>query len=120
MRKALAFAVALGLSHGAFAAGISASSNLTITVTGVPIIGFSPNNPTLSCTLAAGTVVSSISVTGGDGGPITLALSGDTTNFALSGTVPPANVIVGPNGTACPVAPATSITDIVTVTATQP
>jgi hypothetical protein len=120
MRKVLAFAIALGLSHGALAAGISTSSNLTITVTGVPIIGFSPNNPMISCTLAAGTVVSAVSITGGDGQPITLALSSDTTDFALSGTAPPANVIVGPNGITCPVAPATSTTDIVTVTATQP
>jgi len=53
-----------------------------------------------------------LSVTGGDGNPITWSISGDTTDFALSGN----NVVVGPNGVA---AADCGKVNIVVVTAAQ-
>jgi len=79
----------------------------------VPLaIVLTPSAPTEACDAAPGTVVSALSVTGGDGNPITWSISGDTTDFALSGN----NVVVGPNGVA---AADCGKVNIVVVTAAQ-
>src|SRR6516225_1461138 len=87
---------------------LSVKGTLTITITAPLNFTFSPPNPSVACLAPAG----------GDNTPITWALAGDTTDFAISG----ANLVVGPNGIAtstCPVAPATTNTVNETVTATQ-
>jgi hypothetical protein len=77
----------------------------------------SPPAPTIICTLPGGAVVAQITTAGGDGNPISLSLTGDTTDFVLSGIAPPANVLVAPTN----ISP-TVCGDVVnvTVTATQP
>lgn len=85
------------------------------------VVVFTPANPSLTCNAPAGAVVSALSVTGGDGNPVTYtATGGDTTDFAVSG----ANVVVGPNGitstgSSCATIAAGGTTDTVTVTASQ-
>lgn len=66
----------------------------TLTVDSDLTIVFTPLNPIVACTAAAGTLVSAVSVTGGDGNAVTLAMSGDTTDFALSGS----NIVVAAGG----------------------
>jgi hypothetical protein len=69
--------------------------------------------PQIACNAPAGTLVMALQTSGGDGNPITYAIAGDTTDFALSGS----NVVVGNNG----IAPANcGKPNAVTVTATQP
>jgi hypothetical protein len=100
------------------AASISVKGTLNITITAPLNITFSPPNPSVACQAPPGTVVTTLVPTGGDNTPITWALAGDTTDFAISGT----NLVVGANGIAgstCPVAPATTSTVNETVTATQ-
>ena len=100
------------------AASITVRGALVITITAPIAITFSPANPSVACQAPPGTVVTTLSATGGDNTPITWSLAGDTTDFAISG----ANLVVGPNGIAastCPVAPATTNTVNETVTATQ-
>jgi hypothetical protein len=100
------------------AASISVKGTLSITVTAPLNITFTPPNPSVACQAAPGTLVTTMSATGGDNTTITWSLAGDTTDFAVSG----ANLVVGPNGIAastCPVAPATTNTVNETVTATQ-
>jgi hypothetical protein len=75
-------------------------------------VTFSPASPTVLCAAAPGTTVSTIGTSGGDGNSITLSISGDTTDFDLSGT----NIVVGPNGITTPDC---GQVDIVTVTGTQ-
>jgi hypothetical protein len=97
---------------------LSVKGTLTITITAPLSITFSPPNPSVACLAPPGTVVTTMSTTGGDNTTITWALAGDTTDFAISGT----SLVVGPNGIAastCPVAPATTNTVNETVTATQ-
>jgi hypothetical protein len=104
------------------AAAVSVSGKLQVIITSVPLLGFNPPNPSVPCSIPAGTPISAVAVTGGNGNPITLGISDPTSSFVLDGTTPPANVIPGPNGlaaAACPAAGAPSITDIVTITATQ-
>ena len=101
------------------AASITVRGALVITITAPIAITFSPANPSVACQAPPGTVVTTLSATGGDNTPITWSLAGgDTTDLAISG----ANLVVGPNGIAgstCPVAPATTTTINETVTATQ-
>jgi hypothetical protein len=90
----------------------SATATLSITVQAPLAIVFTPASPTEACGTAPGTVVSALSVTGGDGNPVTWSISGDTTDFALSGN----NIVVGPNGIAVG---ACGKVNTVAVTATQ-
>ena len=70
--------------------------------------------PSMACNAAPGTFVSAVSVTGGDGNPMTYTASGgDTGDFAISGS----NVVVGANGIA---AAHCGQTMNVTVSASQP
>jgi hypothetical protein len=80
-------------------------------------VSFNPPAPSIACEAAPGSVVSSLVPSGGNGSPITYSpLSGDTADFRLSSTSPPANVIVGPSG----ITPANCGTTMsVSVTATQ-
>jgi hypothetical protein len=71
----------------------SATATLSITVQAPLAVVFTPSSPTVACSTAAGTVVSALSVTGGDGNPVAWSISGDTTDFALNSS----NVVVGPN-----------------------
>jgi hypothetical protein len=82
---------------------------------------FSPAYPVFSCASLppAGTVVSKITTIGGHNTPVTLTLSGDTTDFVLSTTTVPANLTVAPTGISSSHCPAGAV-DTVTVTATQP
>ena len=72
----------------------SATATLFVTIQVPLAIVFTPSAPIEACDTAPGTLVSALSVTGGDGNPITWSISGDTTDFALSGN----NVVVGANG----------------------
>ena len=73
----------------------STTATLSITVKPPLAIVFSPSSPTEPCGAAPGTVVSALSVTGGDGNPVTWSVSGGT-DFAVSGS----NVVVSPSGIA--------------------
>jgi hypothetical protein len=104
-------------SQGQALAG-SVTSTLQITVQAPLQIVFTPPNPTVICSATPGTVVAALSVTGGDGNAPTWAISGDTTDFALSGS----NIVIAAGGitaAGCPVAPALTKLDNVVVTATQ-
>jgi hypothetical protein len=90
----------------------SATATLSITVQAPLAVVFTPSSPTEACSTAAGAVVSALSVTGGDGKAVTWSISGDTTDFALSGS----NLVVGPNGIA---SADCGKVNTVTVTATQ-
>jgi hypothetical protein len=81
---------------------------------------FSPAYPTYSCSALPppGTVVSKITTIGGKNVPVTLALAGDTTDFVLSATTVPANLVIAPGGISSSQCPGGAI-DTVTVTATQ-
>lgn len=122
MIRSMIAAAALILSVASAAnAQQSASATLPIVIGPAPAvlsIAFNPPTATEACLAPAGTVVSAVVPSGGDGNPISYTLSGDTGNFALDGNTPP-NVVVGPNGiniSACN----PSLSDSVTVTATQP
>ena len=82
---------------------------------------FSPAYPVFLCASLppAGQLVSRISTIGGKNTAVTLALSGDTTDFVLSSTTAPANLNVAPAGISSSQCPG-GATDTVTVTATQP
>ena len=87
----------------------TATGNLQITVFPPLAIVFNPAAPTVPCNAAAGTVVSALSVTGGDGNAITYsATGGDTTSFAVTGT----NVVVGSSGIAAADCPATGTKNV--------
>jgi hypothetical protein len=98
------------------ALGANTSATLTITVYSPLGVSFSPSSPSISCSSPAGTVVTTITSTGGDSNSIGITLTGDTSDFALSAASLPANVIVGQNGIA---ASSCGKTDSVTITATQ-
>lgn len=71
----------------------------TISITMAPpasVLVISPSIASLACEVTAGTMISALSTTGGDGNRVTFWLAGDTTDFVLSG----ADVVVGPNGIA--------------------
>jgi hypothetical protein len=117
MKKPWILALALALVAGTQAQAGSVTGTLPITIQPAPLplqIVFTPAKPLIACASAAGSVVSALSVTGGDGNPVTYtATAGDTGDFAISG----ANVVVGANGIA---AANCGTTPTVTVTASQP
>ena len=108
------------------AAGAAEAASATVSIVVKPplAIVFTPPSPvTINCppsgNFPAGTVVTAVTTTGGDGQPVTLSLSGDTADFALSATSPPANIITGTSGVAgC--SGTANVTDTVTITGTQP
>jgi hypothetical protein len=81
---------------------------------------FSPAYPSFPCSSLPppGTVISKITTIGGKASPVTLSLAGDMTDFALSATTVPANLVVAPGGISSSQCPAGAV-DTVTVTATQ-
>lgn len=98
MRKLLLAAtavLALGLGQ-AYASTTVTTGTLTVVISPNPLaLVFNPSNPTEACAVAAGTVVSALSTTGGDGNAATFAITaGDSADFAISGS----NVVVGPSG----------------------
>jgi hypothetical protein len=104
----------LSLAIGSFQAqAASVSATLSVTVQAPLAVVFTPATPTIACSTPAGTVVSALSVTGGDGNAVTWSLAGDTTDFALSGS----NLVVSSGGIT---SADSGKTDTVTVTATQP
>ncbi len=119
MRKSLLAVIFTLCSFPALAASTTSSVNITITSpAAVPLaIAFTPAAPSKDCTTSpAGTLVATLSTTGGNGAAVTWsALTGDTADFALSGNT----IIVGPSGLTCPVLPAVSKTVNVGVTASQ-
>jgi len=119
-KNAFGVAVAvMSLFHvSAHAASVSGTLSITVSPAPAPLaITMSPSSATEACNVAAGMVVSAISVTGGDGKPNTLSMTGDTTDFSLSSATPPANMVVASGGIA-PADCAKSFTN--TITATQP
>jgi hypothetical protein len=83
------------------------------------IISFSPPNPTVLCNAAPGAFVSAVQLTRPTGAQ--LQLSGDTADFELSSSTPPANILVGiggisSSGFSCATIPPNGNTADVTVT----
>lgn len=113
MKKAIV-SLALFLSifaPAAFAQSIAVSIQIKHPPLKISVTPNPSNNP-LNCSAPTGTVVDSISTTGGDGSPVTFTLTGDTVDFAISA----ATVIVGPKG----ITPANcGTTQWVTITASQ-
>lgn len=103
----------------ASAASVSGGISVTISPPVPPLVEtINPAATTIACETPPGTTVGTATVSGGTGGAITLTLSGDTTDFALSGTTPPANVVVAPGGIIA--ADCDNMVHLVTVTASQP
>jgi len=113
LRATMIAAALLSAAVGTSAHAASVSGTLSITIQSPLAVVFTPSNPTIACAAMAGTVVSAVSTTGGDGNAVTLAISGDTTDFALSGS----NVVVATGGIT---SPDCGKLENVTVTATQP
>ena len=65
---------------------------------GALMVSLNPSSVTEDCYAAGSSAVSAVSVSGGNGNPITLSMTGNTTDFALSATTLPANVIVVSGG----------------------
>src|SRR5260370_32602924 len=93
----IAAAVFLGAAIGTSWQAASVSDSVKHPPSQLAIV-LTPLNTTIACSAAAGTVVSSISTKGGDGNTITLTMSGDTTDFALSGV----NIVVAARGITSP------------------
>jgi hypothetical protein len=122
MRNRKLFLTILALGMATALVGAVAEGSAT-TVTG-PTITFqfataalsiveSVPTTNLACPLGAGVIVASLSTLGGDGNAVTFALSGDTTDFAISGS----NIVTGTAGV--PISKCgTSVT--VTPSASQP
>ena len=100
----------------------SVSAPLTVTINPAFAVAATPPAPVIECNNPAGTVVAAITVSGGNGKPVTLAMTGDTTDFALSGN----SIVIGSSGLkspdlACSAIPAGGgVTKVVTITASQP
>jgi|SRR5271166_1080286 len=62
------------------------------------ILLINPSIATEDCFIPGGTIVSTVDASGGDGNAITLSMTGNTTDFALDATSPPANVVVVSGG----------------------
>jgi hypothetical protein len=95
------------------------SATLSVTIQAPLVITLNPPAPALACNAVPGTIVTTLGVTGGDGNPVTYTIGGDTADFALS--LP--NIVVAPGGitpAGCPVLPALTKIDSVSITATQP
>jgi hypothetical protein len=109
----LAFLALIAIVGSQAQAG-SVTATLPITIQAPLALVFNPAAPLIPCNAAPGTVVSALSLTGGDGNPGTFTASGgDTSDFAASGT----NAVVGPNGIAA--AHCGQINNV-TITGTQP
>jgi hypothetical protein len=124
MIRVILIALVLGLTSIGASSAQSASGMLPVIVHGKLAVVFNPTSASITCDSPAGTVLSAVTTTGGNQKPITLTMTGDTTDFALSATAPPANVVVASagitsSGSSCPTVTSAGITDTVTVTATQ-
>jgi hypothetical protein len=96
MKNAFLLTAALLLGAPAAHAG-SVTATLPITIQAPLAIVFTPAAPSIPCSAPPGTIVSAVSLTGGDGNPGTFTPSGgDTNDFAVNGV----DVVVGPNGIA--------------------
>lgn len=121
MRNAIIFIALFVISTQAFAAG-TVSGTVSISIEPALVMVLNPSSALLACEAPAGTLISAISVAGGDGKPSALALSGGTASFVLSGTTSPANVVIAPGGILpadCPSGATPSMQNVL-VTATQP
>jgi hypothetical protein len=102
----------------AFAASVT--FDIPITIQAPPQIVFTPPKPIVKCDVPPATVVSAMSLTGGDGNPATYtAVGGDTTDFAVAGS----NVVIGASGIAaanCPQPGQPDNIEIITIQASQP
>ena len=98
----LAAALLLTTVAAASAQQNAVTNTLTVTVSPavVPLaMVLNPSNPTVACVIPAGTLVSTVTVGGGNGAPITLSPPASPDgSLVLSSTTPPANVVVGPSG----------------------
>jgi hypothetical protein len=108
------------LMGGAFVALLAGSAFANMMV-GQPaqMITFSPPNPLLRCDSPATTFVSAVQLTRPTGAH--LQLSGDTADFELSSSTPPANIVVGvggiqSSGFSCNTIPPSGNTASVTIT----
>ena len=116
MLKTLALAVlALSLLFPltSQAQGTTVTGNLNIIVGSPLAVVFTPITPSIACSAAPGTVVSAVTTTGGNSNPVTLAMTGDTTDFTLTA----GKIVVAAAGittSGC------GKTDTITITATQP
>jgi hypothetical protein len=74
------------------------TGTLTVVISPPPLaLMLNPSTASEACAVPAGTVVSTLSTTGGDGNAVTYSLTGgDTTDFAVSGS----NIVVGSSGIA--------------------
>lgn len=71
------------------------SQTLSIVVQGNFVLVVNPSSASLACAAAPGTIVASMTTSGGDGNAITFTLTGNnTTDFVISGK----NVVVAPAG----------------------
>ena len=100
--KGLVLAATLAAAVGGVAAAHAATGSATYSVTypaQTLIVTITPN-PAMpaSCPLAAGTLISTITATGGDGNPVSVSDT-NTTDHVLSAATLPANVIAPPSGT---------------------
>jgi len=115
---ALALAVALLAERQAFAGSVT--FDIPITIQAAAKIVFSPPNPMVACDAPPAWIVSSMSLTGGDGNPATYkAIGGDTTDFGVDGS----NVVVAPSGIApanCPQPGQPNNVETITIQANQP
>ncbi len=108
-----AFGLALLCGGAAHAAQTTVTGTLAISILPPLTVAIQPASGTVACNAPAGTVISAISTAGGDGSPVSLAISGDITDFSLSG----ANIVVGSGGIA---AASCGTKQNVSVTASQP
>jgi hypothetical protein len=91
---------------------------------GALAVAVNPASATVPCNAVPGLTISNVSVTGGNGAPVTLSLTAGGTDFALDSFAPPANVVIGSSGIttsgfACASLPGGGANETVTVTATQ-
>lgn len=113
-RIAAPFTALVLLASTAAHAASTTTGTLSVVIQAPLAIVFSPASPTIPCGTPAGTVVASMTVTGGDGNPVSYTLTGgDTADFAVSG----ANIVVASAGIAS--GACTGKPTSLTVTATQ-
>lgn len=122
--RGLIVGAVLGVVGFATGATVTTSGQISITIFNPLTISFSPSSPLIPCNAAAGTLVSTATFGAGDGNTIVPSATGDTGDFALgalSGNSVP--IEVGPNGinpSHCPVPPALTSIQNLTVSGTQP
>lgn len=118
MRKLLlTFASVLALGSAA-AQAASVSGSLSITVS-PPAIGLviNPSAATVACSAVVGSVVSTASITGGDGNPATFSMTGNTTDFSIN---PSTGVVTVGSGSSAIATADCGKTFSNTISATQP